>query len=158
MSDKKNNTPTISNRKAFHEYTIVETFEAGISLQGTEVKSLRAGKANFTDAFAFVQGEEVWLKEFHISPYDHGSYMNHEPKRDRKLLLHKKEIRALEKGVQQKGNTIVPLKLYFVRGKAKLQIGLAKGKKLYDKRDSIKEKDVKRQMKRSIKEGVRFNP
>ena len=136
----------------------METFEAGISLQGTEVKSLRAGKANFTDAFAFVQGEEVWLKEFHISPYDHGSYMNHEPKRDRKLLLHKKEIRALDKGVQQKGNTIVPLKLYFVRGKAKLQIGLAKGKKLYDKRDSIKEKDVKRQMKRSIKEGVRFNP
>ena len=96
MSEKKTNTPTISNRKAFHEYTIVETFEAGISLQGTEVKSLRAGKANFTDAFAFVQGEEVWLKEFHISPYDHGSYMNHEPKRDRKLLLHKKEIRALK--------------------------------------------------------------
>jgi len=156
LSEKKNNTPILSNRKAYHEYTIMETFEAGMSLKGTEVKSLRAGKANFTDAFAFVSGEEVWLKELHISSYDQGSYMNHEPKRDRKLLLHKKEIRALDKGVQQKGHTIVPLKLYFVRGKAKLQIGLAKGKKLYDKRDSIKEKDIKRQMKRNLKEGVRF--
>ena len=90
---KKKNTPTLSNRKAYHEYTIMETFEAGIILQGTEVKSLRAGKANFTDAFAFVSEEEVWLKELHISSYDQGSYMNHEPKRDRKLLLHKKEIR-----------------------------------------------------------------
>tara|TARA_B100000575_G_scaffold235404_1_gene197138 strand:+ start:17991 stop:18401 length:411 start_codon:yes stop_codon:yes gene_type:complete len=134
----------------------METFEAGISLQGTEVKSLRAGKANFADAFVFVREQEVWLKELHISSYDHGSYMNHEPKRDRKLLLHKKEIRALDKGVQKKGHTIVPLKLYFVRGKAKLQISLAKGKKLYDKRDSIKEKDVKRQMKRNLKEGVHF--
>ena len=156
LSEKKNNTSTLSNQKAYHEYTIIETFEAGISLQGTEVKSLRAGKANFTDAFAHIKGEEVWLKELHISPYDQGSYMNHEPKRDRKLLLHKKEIRALDKGVQQKGHTIVPLRLYFARGKAKLQIGLAKGKKLYDKRKSIKEKDVKRQMKRNLKKGVRF--
>jgi len=153
---EKNNTPTISNRKAFHEYSIVESFEAGIALQGTEVKSLRAGKANFTDAYAIVHDGEVWLKEFHISPYEHGSYMNHEPKRDRKLLLNKKEIRTLDKGVQQKGHTIVPLKLYFVRGKAKVQIGLAKGKKLFDKRDSIKDKDLKRQVSRNLKEGARF--
>ncbi len=153
---EKNNTPTISNRKAFHEYTIVESFEAGIVLQGTEVKSLRAGKANFTDAYAIVHYGEVWLKEFHISPYEHGSYMNHDPKRDRKLLLNKKEIRTLDKGVQQKGHTIVPLKLYFVRGKAKVQVGLAKGKKLFDKRDSIKDKDLKRQVSRSLKEGARF--
>jgi|SRR5690554_2660314 len=156
MSDNKN-TPTIQNRKAYHDYQIDETYEAGIVLQGTEVKSLRDGKANFTDAFAFIQNEEVWLREFHISPYKFGSFSNHEPRRQRKLLLSKKEIRELDKFIQQKGYTLVPLKLYFKGGYAKVLIGVARGKKKFDKRESIKEKDTKRDMQRSIKGTARIN-
>ena len=157
MSSEKANTPTIQNRKAFHDYQIDETYEAGIVLQGTEVKSLRAGKANFTDAFAFIQDQEVWLREFHISPYKFGSYSNHDPRRQRKLLLSKKEIRELDKYVQQKGYTLVPLKLYFKKGYAKIQIGVARGKKRFDKRDSIKEKDTKREMERNLKGSFKLN-
>ncbi len=150
MTDKKN-TATIQNRKAFHDYSIEETYEAGIVLKGTEVKSLRQGKASFTDAFAFLQEGEVFLKDFYIKPYEQGSYYNHDPRRDRKLLLSKKEIRELDKAVQQKGNTIIPLKIYFKGGFAKVQIGLARGKRKFDKRESIKAADTKRDMERSLK-------
>src|SRR5690554_7380376 len=117
MSEKKNHSPTIQNRKAFHDYQIDETYEAGLVLKGTEVKSLRQGKANFTDSFAYIQDGEVFLREMYIKPYEHGSFYNHDPRRVRKLLLNKKEIRELDKAIQQKGFTIVPLKLYFKNGK-----------------------------------------
>ncbi len=146
-------SPTIKNRKAFHDFTIEDTFEAGIALHGTEVKSIRLGNASFTDSFAFIKDGEVWLKEFYIKPFEHGSYHNHEPRRERKLLLNKREIRELEKATQQKGNTIVPLKIFFKNGFVKVQIGLAKGKKRFDKRESIKASDTKRDMDRAIKSG-----
>lgn len=151
------NTPTIKNRKAYHDFQIEETYEAGIALQGTEVKSLRQGQASFTDSFAFIKDEEVFLRELYIKPYEHGSYFNHDPRRQRKLLLNKKEIRELDKYVQQKGYTLVPLKMYFVRGNAKILIGVAKGKKSFDKRDSIKEKDLKRQLDRNVKGTYKVN-
>lgn len=150
MSEKKK-TPSIQNRKAYHDYAIEDTYEAGISLQGTEVKSIREGKASFTDAFAFIQNEEVFLRELYIKPYEHGSYNNHDPRRPRKLLLHKKEIRELEKATNVKGNTLIPLKIYFKAGYAKVLIGVARGKKKFDKRESIKEKDTKRDMDRNLK-------
>ncbi len=150
MSDKSH-SPTIQNRKAFHDFQIEERYEAGLVLKGTEVKSLRQGKATFTDAFAYIQDGEVFLRELYIKPYEHGSYYNHDPRRPRKLLLNKKEIRELDKAIAQKGYTIVPLKLYFKNGKVKVEIGLARGKKKFDKRESIKEKDVKRQLDRNVK-------
>ncbi len=156
MSENKN-TPTIQNRKAYHDYAIEETYEAGISLQGTEVKSIREGKASFTDAFAFIQGNEVFLRELYIKPYEQGSYNNHDPRRPRKLLLHKKEIREMEKAVQMKGNTLIPLKIYFKAGYAKVLIGVARGKKKFDKRESIKEKDTKRDMDRNLKGSFKVN-
>jgi len=150
MSENKN-TPTIQNRKAHHDYAIEDTYEAGIVLQGTEVKSIREGKASFTDAFAFIQGDEVFLRELYVKPYEQGSYNNHDPRRPRKLLLHKKEIRELEKATLVKGNTLIPLKIYFKSGYAKVLIGVARGKKKFDKRESIKEKDTKRDMDRNLK-------
>ena len=146
-------TPSIQNRKAFHDYSIEETFDAGLVLQGTEVKSLRKGNAIFTDAFAFIRNGEVWLRDFYIKPFEHGSFYNHDPRRDRKLLLSKKEIRELDRAVLQKGNTIIPLKIFFKNGFAKVQIGLAKGKKKFDKRESIKQKDTKRDIDRALKRG-----
>lgn len=157
MSDNKNNTPTIQNRKARHDYQVEETYEAGIVLKGTEVKSLRQGKASFADTFAYIQDGEVFLRDMYIKPYEHGSYNNHEETRPRKLLLQKRQIRELEKATQQKGYTIVPLKMYFKRGKAKVLIGVARGKKQFDKRDSIKEKDVKRQIERNVKGNYKIN-
>ncbi len=156
-NQNKNNTPTIKNRKARHDFNIEETFEAGLVLKGTEVKSLRQGKASFTDSFAYLQNGEVWLRELYIKPYEHGSYYNHDPRRPRKLLLNKREIRELDKVTQQQGYTIVPLKLYFKKGNAKVLIGLAKGKKQYDKRESIKEKDMKRQIQRNVKGNYKIN-
>ncbi|GAB5410334.1 MAG: SsrA-binding protein SmpB [Balneolaceae bacterium] len=156
MSEKKT-TPTIQNRKAYHDYAIEDTYEAGIALQGTEVKSIREGKASFTDAFAFIQGNEVFLRELYIKPYEHGSYNNHDPRRPRKLLLHKKEIRELEKATAVKGNTLIPLKIYFKAGYAKVLIGVARGKKKFDKRESIKEKDTKRDMDRNLKGSFKVN-
>lgn len=156
MSEKQK-SPTIQNRKALHDYQIDDSFEAGLVLKGTEVKSLRQGKASFTDSFAYINNGEVFLREMYIKPYEQGSYYNHDPRRERKLLLNKKEIRELDKAVQQKGYTLVPLKLYFKGGKAKLQLGLARGKKQYDKRESIKEKDVKRQIDRSVKGSYKVN-
>lgn len=153
---KNKNAPTIENRKAYHDYQIEDTYEAGIVLAGTEVKSLRAGKANFTDAFAYIHEGEMWLRDFHISPYKFGSYSNHDPRRLRKLLLNKKEIRDIDRAVRQKGYTVVPLKLYFKNGFAKVLIGIARGKKKYDKRESIKEQDMKRDMQRGIKGTARI--
>lgn len=137
-----------SNRKATHEYRIEDRVEAGLVLSGTEVKSLRAGNANLREAFCVVEQGEMILRQCHIAPYDHGNLANHNPVRPRKLLLHKREIAKLEKAATQKGYTLVPLKIYFKRGRAKLEIGLGKGKKLYDKRADIAERDSKRRMQR----------
>jgi SsrA-binding protein len=137
-----------SNRKATFEYHIEERFEAGIVLTGTEVKSLRAGKANLQEAYCIVERGEMILRGCHIAPYEHGNRANHEPGRSRKLLLHKREIEKIDKAARQKGYTIVPLKLYFKNGKAKIEIGLGKGKKLYDKRADIAERESNRRLDR----------
>jgi len=152
MTEKKQDTAVATNRKAFHDYFVEETVEAGIALQGTEVKSLRLGLANLTDSYAIVKNEEMFLLNANISPYTHGNISNHEPLRTRKLLLHKEEIRKITWKVSQKGFTLIPLKIYFVRGKAKVLIGLAKGKKFYDKRETIKAKESKREVERVVKE------
>ena len=144
-----------TNRKARHEYHITDTLEAGIVLQGTEVKSLREGRANLQDAFCTVVDAEMMLMQCHISPFKHGGHYNHDPTRPRKLLLHRKEIDKFDAAVQQKGYTIIPLKLYFKSGRVKVEIGLAKGKKLYDKRSDIADRDSKRRLDRIMKEGIR---
>ena len=142
-----------TNRKAFHDYFIEERYEAGIMLQGTEVKSLRQGRVNLQDSYASVRGSEVYLHQCHISPYSHGNIMNHDPTRVRKLLLHKAEIHKLLGKTQQKGLTLVPLRIYFSkRGYAKVELGLAKGKKLYDRRETIKTREAGREVQRAIKE------
>jgi SsrA-binding protein len=152
MTEKKQDTAVATNRKAYHDYFIEETVEAGIALQGTEVKSLRLGLANLTDSYAIVKNEEMYLLNANISPYTHGNIANHEPLRTRKLLLHKEEIRKLTWKMTQKGFTLIPLKIYFVSGRAKVLIGLAKGKKSYDKRETIKAKESKREVERVVKE------
>lgn len=139
------------NRKARHDYFIEETYEAGIALVGTEVKSLRAGKANLRDSYAEVINGEVFLQNMHISPYEKGNRFNHDPKRPRKLLLHKREIRRLLGGTTQRGYTLIPLRIYFKRGKAKVELALARGKKLYDKRESIARRDAEREIAREIR-------
>ncbi len=140
-----------TNRKAYHDYSIQETFEAGISLLGTEVKSLRAGKANLKESYAIIKNNEVFLLGCHISPYSHGNIENHDPLRTRKLLLNRKEIDKLWGNISQKGLTLVPLKIYFKNGKAKIELGLAKGKRQYEKRASIKEKEANREIERHMK-------
>ncbi len=142
----------IENRKARHEYLFLEKYEAGIELFGTEVKSLRAGKASLVDAFARVEKGEVWLYNLHISPYDFGNINNHEEKRPRRLLLHKSEIARLYASVREKGLTLIPVRLYFAGSLVKVELALARGKKLYDKRDSMAERDSKRQIERAMKE------
>ena len=139
------------NRKAYHDYHIQETCEAGISLLGTEVKSLREGKVNLKDSYAIIKDAEVFLLNCHISPYSHGNIQNHDPLRTRKLLLHKKEIGKLLGKTSQQGLTLVPLKIYFKNGKAKVEIGLARGKRQYEKRESTKEKEAKREIERHMK-------
>ncbi|MDT8899631.1 SsrA-binding protein SmpB [Anaeroselena agilis] len=140
------------NRKARHDYHIHETYEAGLVLTGTEVKSLRAGRANLKDSYARVDNGELMLHNMHISPYDQGNRFNHEPLRMRKLLMHRVEINKLIGKTKEKGYTLVPLKLYFTRGKAKLELGLASGKHTYDKRQDIAERDAKREMDREFRE------
>ena len=154
MAEKKTTDTgaVATNRKAYHDYFIEETVEAGIALQGTEVKSLRLGLANLTDSYAIVKNEEMYLLNANISLYTHGNLANHEPLRTRKLLLHKAEIRKLTWKMTQKGFTLIPLKIYFTRGRAKVLIGLAKGKKSFDKRDTIKANEAKREMDRVVKE------
>jgi SsrA-binding protein len=153
---ERTNTPekvVATNRKAFHDYFIEERYEAGIMLQGTEVKSLREGRVNLQDSYASVRGSEVFLHQCHISPYSHGNIMNHDPTRVRKLLLHKAEIHKLLGKTQQKGLTLIPLRIYFSRrGYAKVELGLAKGKKLYDRRETIKSREAGREVQRAIKE------
>jgi SsrA-binding protein len=144
-----------SNRKARHEYEITDRFEAGIVLQGTEVKSLRDGKANLQEAFCRVENGEVFLLQAHIAPYKFGTYANHDPVRRRKLLLNRAEIAKLEKAVQQRGFTLVPLSIYFKNRRAKLEIGVARGKQLHDKRASIAERDTKRRLNRVDKDNSR---
>ncbi len=141
-----------SNKKARRNFTILETFEAGIVLVGTEVKSLRAGKASMNESYAKIDQGEVWLLQFHISPYTHGNVFNHDPRRPRKLLLHKQEIRRLIGKVTEKGLTLVPLKAYFKNGKVKIELALGKGKKIHDKREDLKRKAVKRDLEREFKE------
>ena len=141
------------NRKARHDYAIHETFEAGIELVGTEVKALRAGKANLKDAYAQVtKTAEVYVYNLHISPYEQGNQFNHEPLRPSRLLLHRAEIRRLIGKVKEKGYALIPLKLYFTHGLVKMELALATGKKLYDKRQTMAEKDAKREMDRTLKE------
>lgn len=139
------------NKRARHDYHILDTWEAGIVLTGSEVKSLRNGKANISDAYGIVKDGEVQLLNLHISPYEQASFFNHEPTRTRKLLLHRREIRKMIGAVERQGLTLVPLELYFLRGKAKVAIGLGKGKKLYDKRADEKAKDDQRDMQRALR-------
>jgi SsrA-binding protein len=142
-----------TKRKAYHDYFIEEKFEAGIVLRGTEVKSIRDGRVNLQDSYASVKEGEVFLHHCHISPYSHGNIMNHDPIRVRKLLLHKKEINKLLGKTQQKGLTLVPLRIYFSkRGQAKVELGLAKGKKQHDRRESIKTREAGREVERALKE------
>ena len=141
-----------SNRQAFHNYFIGERYEAGVALLGTEVKSLREGKANLKDSFARVDGREVFLHNCHISPYSHGGYANHDPLRPRKLLLHRQEILKLTQKTRAGGQTLVPLRLYLSKGRVKVEIALAKGKKLWDKREAIKEKDQQKEAHAAIRE------
>ncbi|HWR42512.1 SsrA-binding protein SmpB [Sporomusa sp.] len=140
------------NRKARHDYHIHETYEAGIALTGTEVKSLRAGKANLKDSYARIDNAELMLHNMHISPYEQGNRFNHEPLRTRKLLMHRYEINKLIGKTKEKGYTLVPLKLYFTRGKVKVELGLASGKHTYDKRQDLAEKDAKRDMERALRD------
>jgi len=141
----------VTNRKATHLYEILETFEAGLVLRGTEVKSLREGQANFKDSYALVEGEELWLVGCHISPYRHGSDANHDPERRRKLLLHRGEINRLLGKVQERGLTLVPLRLYFKNGRAKLELGLGRGRKLHDKRRAIREREMRRELDKAVR-------
>lgn len=138
------------NRRAKFDYQIIETYEAGLVLTGCEVKSLRQGRVNLRDSFAKVEDGEVWLHNMHISPYEKGNRFNPDPKRSRKLLLHKQEIKRLIGKHKEKGLTLIPLKLYFKRGFAKVELGLAKGKKIYDKRREIAEREAKREIQRSL--------
>ena len=141
----------ILNRKARYDYEIEDTYEAGIVLTGTEIKSIRQGRANIKDSYAIVRNNEIYLLNTHISLYNEGNRFNHEETRTRKLLLHKKEIYKLRDKLEIEGYTLIPLKIYFVRGKAKVEIGVAKGKKNYNKKEAIKERDIKREMEKSIK-------
>ena len=141
------------NRQAYHDYFVERTIEAGISLVGTEIKSIRDGKVNLRGSYAISRNGELWLENAHIAVYEHGNRYNHEPLRNRKLLLHRREIEQLQAKVATKGLTLIPLKLYLKGGKAKIELGLCRGKKLYDKREAIAERDVKREMERVIRKG-----
>ena len=140
------------NKKARHDYEILEVIEAGMVLLGTEVKSLRQGRANLKDSYARIKDGELFLMQSHISPYSHAYYDNHEPDRVRKLLVHKREIKRLQGKTQEKGLTLVPLKIYFKDGKAKVELALARGKKIHDKRESLKRKTEQRELERAIKD------
>ena len=141
----------ILNRKARYDYEIIDKYEAGIVLTGTEIKSIREGKVNIKDSYAIIRNNEIYLLNTHISQYKEGNIFNHEEDRTRKLLLHKKEIYKLRDKLEVEGYTIVPLKIYFVKNKAKVLLGVAKGKKNYNKKETIKERDIKREMERSFK-------
>jgi SsrA-binding protein len=139
------------NRQAYHDYYVERTIEAGIALKGTEIKSIRDGKVNLRGSYAIARNGELWLENAHIAVYEHGNRYNHEPMRSRKLLLHRREITQLLSRVETKGLTLIPLKLYLKGGRAKIELGLCRGKKLYDKREAIAERDVKREIERAIR-------
>lgn len=144
--------PEIKNRSAYHEYFIDTKYEAGMVLLGTEVKSIRSGKVSFNDSYCLIHKGEIWIKSLHIAEYSHGNLNNHDPVRDRKLLLQKREISKIESKLKEKGYTLVPLRMFInEKNLVKIEIGLARGKKLHDKRESIKQKDVEREMKRFLK-------
>lgn len=156
MAKKSSQNTIAKNRRAFHDYEILETFEAGLELTGTEVRSLRDNNAQLTDAFALIRNGEAWLNNLHIAPFEQGNIANVDPDRRRKLLLHKNQIRYLAEKTQEKGLALVPLKLYFNdRNLVKVEVALARGKKLYDKRNSMKERDVKREIDRALKDRSR---
>ncbi|MEO7000645.1 MAG: SsrA-binding protein SmpB [Ktedonobacterales bacterium] len=155
MAEDQNNRTITVNRQAYHDYFVDETYEAGIVLAGTEVKSIRAGHANLRGAYARVKDGEVWLDGMHISPYEQGSYMNQEPLRPRKLLLHHREIERLMGRVQTKGLTLIPLKMYIKENRVKIELGLCRGKKLYDKREAIAKRDSDRELARVTKQRMR---
>ena len=141
-----------TNRKARHDYHIEESFEAGIALTGSEIKSVRAGRVNLRDSYAIVRNGELWLINSHIAPYDPASRQNHEPRRNRKLLMHRRQINRLEGQVQERGYTLVPLRMYLRGGKAKVELALARGKRQYDKRETIAKREAGRQIERALKE------
>jgi SsrA-binding protein len=141
-----------TNRRAFHEYHVDDTIEAGIVLTGTEIKSVRDGKVTISEAYARIEGNELWLIGSHISPYSHGNRANHEPDRPRKLLVHKRQVRELRASTEQKGMTIVPLRLVLRNGRAKLDLGVARGKKLYDKRDAAADRQSRRDVERALRD------
>jgi len=153
--DEEASRPIADNRKAFHDYHILETFEAGIALLGTEVKGIREGQANLRDSYARVDNGEVWLFNVHINPYSHRGYVDHDPKRKRRLLLHKYEIRKLIGKTVEKGLTLVPTKMYFKNGKVKVAIALARGKAVHDKRETLRRREVDRETRAAVKERVR---
>ncbi len=153
--EKKSEVLIADNRKAHFDYHVLETFEAGIALLGTEVKGIREGKANLRDAFARVEKGEVWLYNVHINPYSHRGYVDHDPKRRRKLLLHRQEIRKLIGKTVEKGLTLVPTRMYFKNGKVKVAIALARGKQVHDKRETIKRRETERETRAAVKERVR---
>lgn len=148
---KQDNKPLAQNRKARHDYEIIDTYEAGIALQGTEIKSIRKGKINIADGYVSFRNGEAWLRNVHISPYEQGNRFNHDPLRDRKLLLHKSQINNLYNEVKQNKWTVIPLKVYITRGRAKVLIGLAKGKRQYDKRHALKQQQMQRDIDRAMK-------
>ena len=152
---KKSSNQLASNKKAFHDYFIEESYEAGLELFGTEVKSIRAGKVQLKESYAQIRNGEVFMVGMHISPYEQGNIFNKDPMRDKKLLLHKYEINKLMEFTSQKGYTLVPLSLYLVRGRVKLKLGVAKGKHNYDKRQSLKEKSAKRDIQKQLKNAWR---
>ena len=152
MSEQKHIKIIAKNRKARHDYHIDEEFEAGMVLKGTEVKSLRLGRANLKDSYARIKNGEVFVHQMHINPYPFAYYDNHDPLRPRKLLLHKREIKRLYGKVNEKGLTLIPLKMYFKNGKAKISIALARGKRKYDKRDAIRRREEQREMERTRKQ------
>ncbi|MGE0359257.1 MAG: SsrA-binding protein SmpB [Vicinamibacterales bacterium] len=143
------------NRKAWHDYHVLETFEAGLQLLGTEVKGIREGRANLRDSYARVEKGEVWLYNVHINPYSHRGYVDHDPKRRRKLLLHKQEIRKLIGKTTEKGLTLVPLRMYFTRGRVKVALSLVRGKQLHDKREAIRKREVDRETRAAVKGRIR---
>ena len=151
MPREKGIKQAASNRKAFHDYFVLEKYEAGIELFGTEVKSIRAGTVNLKDSFCTVKNGELFAHGIHISPYTHGSFYNRDPDRPKRLLMHKREIRKLHARIQQDGLTLIPLSLYFKDSRVKVEVGLCKGKKLYDKREAAAEKSARRDMDRAMK-------
>jgi SsrA-binding protein len=154
-ADSAKDSLIADNRKAFHDYHILESFEAGIALLGTEVKGIREGQANLRDAFARVDKGEVWLYNVHINPYSHRGYVDHDPRRKRRLLLHRYEIRKLIGKTVEKGLTLIPTKLYFKNGKVKVALGLARGKQDHDKRETMRKREADRETRAAVKERVR---